>query len=255
MAGTSPATPTAPSPSPTRTAARCPRSHSHHRGPTPRDPPRTRARRHAHPADTITSKWSRRAPRPPPRRRLPLAPRPTDVQLGRCESGLGFETVGTRDVQPSSNETCSDSACCSSSSASSRSPPAPMPVGTRAAASSTTTTTSAASAGGSGHARAQYTCGPADGPYITVRVRTQKAMTVMADLVVSGQPAGRSAPRPGRVRGIETSADFTPELTRQVWETGVATVRLQLVDERSEPSRVLTSEPITLRLPAGVGCG
>ena len=126
----------------------------------------------------------------------------------------------------------------------------------RAAESSTTTTaTSGAVAPAAAPVlHAQYTCGPADGPSITVRVRTQKAMTVIADLVVSGQPAGRSAPV--RVEpGIETSADFTPELTRREWETGVATVRLQLVDDRSEPSRVLTSEPITLRLPAGVGCG
>jgi hypothetical protein len=126
----------------------------------------------------------------------------------------------------------------------------------RAAESSTTTTTTstAVAPAAAPVLHAQYTCGPADGPYITVRVRTQKAMTVMADLVVSGQPAGSSAPV--RVEpGIETSADFTPELTRQVWEIGVATVRLQMVDDRGAPSRVLTSEQIRLRLPPGAGCG
>ena len=120
-------------------------------------------------------------------------------------------------------------------------------------AESTTTTTRPARKS-SPTVQAEYTCGPADGPYITVRVRMRKAMTVMSELIVGGVPLGQSS-RVRAVPGIDTSVDITPALTREAWATGVGTVRLKLVDERGVASRVLTSERIALRMPPGFGRG
>jgi hypothetical protein len=123
----------------------------------------------------------------------------------------------------------------------------------RVAESSTTTSTRPARKS-SPTLQAQYTCGPADGPYITVRVSTRETMTVMSELIVGGVPLGQSS-RVRAVPGIDTSVDITPTLTRDAWATGVGTVRLKLVDERGAVSRVLTSERIALRMPPGFGCG
>jgi hypothetical protein len=102
--------------------------------------------------------------------------------------------------------------------------------------------------------RAEYTCGPTDGGYISLTVKTGRTVTLVAELLVDETVLGRSGLV--RVPGNRTTAiGFDPGLTEQAYDVGLGELRLSDVSEGGEPMGIVASEIVELRLPPGVQCG
>jgi hypothetical protein len=96
-----------------------------------------------------------------------------------------------------------------------------------------------------------YTCGPADGPWISAVATVAEPGRVRVQIEVDGVAFGHShtvTAEPGQTLEV----GFDPLLTDDAYAVGVGTLRLL---DGDAPEIVLAEATVTLRLPTGVQCG